>query len=144
MNKKEKALVTFLQNEEGKEWATTESIAQGYDADTFEINDREYLVLTDDEADERAKQYILDSVWAFNTNFIISNSSALDYDDASEAVVKAIGEQCESGNEAMKKLIDNLDEFVDDAITADGRGHFMNSYDGEEYEQDDYYIYRIN
>jgi hypothetical protein len=29
-----------------------------------------------------------------------------------------------------------------DAISTDGRGHFISSYDGEENEQGDYYIYR--
>ena len=43
-----------------------------------------------------------------------------------------------------------LDSFVESAVSADSRGHFMNSYDGEETEifsesEDDYmYIYRIN
>jgi hypothetical protein len=108
------------------------------------IESGDYLVLTDEEADEQAKKYILDSIWSFNSDFIIEHSSALDYDDASHQVVKAIGEQCESGNEAMKKLIDDLDEFVEDAIDADGRGHFMSSYDGEEIEEGEYFIYRIN
>ena len=51
---------------------------------------------------------------------------------------------CEGGNGLVKALISDIDEFVDDAINADGRGHFMSSYDGAEYEQDDLYIYRMS
>ena len=115
-----------------------------YNNDLFEVGNREYLVLTDEEADEASKEYILDSIWAFNSSFIIEHSTALDFDEASEKVVKAIAEQCESGNEAMKKLIDDLDEFVEDAISADGRGHFLSHYDGNEGEEGKYFIYRTN
>jgi len=118
---------------------------------TFEAEGCEYMVLTDDEADEYAKENIEQSVWAFVPNFIISHSEVLDYDDASEAIIKAIQEQCENGNEAMTKLIDNMEEFIEDAKQADGRGHFMNSYDGDEIEMfgskataEDMYIYRMN
>ena len=78
-------------------------ITEGYDENIAEIENREYMVLTDEEADQAASDYINDSVWAFNSDFIIQHSNVLDYDDASEKVVKAIQDQCESGNEAMKK-----------------------------------------
>ena len=118
-------------------------IAEGYDENIFEVESQEYMVLTDEEADEKTSESINDTVWAFNADFIIEHSKVLDFDDASETVVKAISEMCESGNEAMKKLVDDMDEFVEDAISADGRGHFLNTYDGEEYEQDNYYIYKM-
>jgi hypothetical protein len=41
-------------------------------------------------------------------------------------------------------MIDDPDEFIQDAIDSDGRGHFLSYYDGEETEINDYYIYRIN
>ena len=52
----------------------------------------------------------------------------------------------------MLKLIDDIDEFCKDAISADGRGHFLNGYDGNEYEQSfkykgesyTFYLYRWN
>jgi hypothetical protein len=41
-----------------------------------------------------------------------------------------------------------MDEMVKDAISEDGRGHYVSSYDGIEDEQDydgiTYYIYRTN
>lgn len=113
-----------------------------------EVNDGEYTILTEEEADEKCKDQILDSLWAFNSSFIIDHSSTLDYDDGSEKILEAIQAQCEGGNEAVKKLIDDLDEFVEDAISADGRGAFMSTYDGDEeefqYNNKTYYIYRNN
>lgn len=105
-----------------------------YDESMFEFENFELLVLTDNEADDKAKEYIKESVWAFKPEFIINHSSALDHDKASKMIVKAISEQYENGNEAMLKLIDDFEDFAQDAIDSDGRGHFMSSYDGEEYE----------
>lgn len=140
------ALKKFLvENGDYTEEELTEiEITEGYDENIAEVENREYMVLTDEEADQAASDYINESVWAFNANFIIEHCDVLDYDDASEKVIKAIQDQCESGNDAMKKLINDMDEFVQDAIDADGRGHFLNTYDGEEYETDNYYIYRMN
>ena len=118
--------------------------ATKYDENNFEIGEKEYMILTEEEAQEKAKEYILDSIWAFNADFIIEHSKVLDFDDASQSIIKAIQAQCESGNEAMKKLIDDIDTFIEDAINADGRGHFMNSYDGNEAQEGEYFIYRIN
>jgi len=118
--------------------------ATKYDENNFEIGEKEYMILTEEEAQEKAKEYILDSIWAFNADFIIEHSKVLDFDDASQSIIKAIQEQCENGNEAMKKLIDDIDTFIEDAINADGRGHFMNSYDGNEAQEGEYFIYRIN
>lgn len=134
------ALATYLEVEQSE--------IEANDYGTYEVNGEEYMVLTDDEADEKAKEDIDQMVWAFNADFIIEHSKALDYDDASKQIIKAIQEQYESGNDAMKKLIDDFDEFVEDAISADGRGHFLNTYDGEENEitvgGTTYFIYRIN
>lgn len=114
-----------------------------YSDNVFEVNENEYLVLTDEEAKEETTNYINETVWAFNSDFIINHSSALDYDEPSRMIVRVIGEQCESGNEAMKKLIDDMDEFIIDAIELDGRGHFLSSYDGVENEHGEFFIYQV-
>lgn len=139
---KKRALAKYLQIKKAD--ITEDGRGSASDCGIFEVGNQQYLVLTDDEADEKAKEYILDTVWAFNVNFIIEHSSALDFDEASEEVVQAISEQYEAGNEAMKKLIDDLDEFVDDAISADGRGHFLSTYDRNEGKEGEYFIYRTN
>jgi hypothetical protein len=110
----------------------------------------DYLVYTDEEADEACQEYIKDSVWAFNPHFILSecglDGSGVDY-------LRQMQEKfCESANDFILSLIEStcgLDEFVNLAISADGRGHFLASYDGHEYDietENDgtFYVYRTN
>ena len=115
-----------------------------YDEDSY---NNDYFVLTDEEADEKAKEYILDSLWAFNASFIAYHT------DLDEEVIQAIHDngKCESNNDTIHNLIKklgDLDDFVSDAISADGRGHFLSSYDGNENEETvngtTFYIYRQN
>lgn len=102
----------------------------------------DYLVLTDREAQEMASEYIKQSIWAFNAGFL---SGHLKYGISQEVVeiIQANGD-CESNNEALTCLIDDMDTLIDDAISSDGRGHFIASYDHEEIEAGNFYIYRIN
>jgi hypothetical protein len=113
-----------------------------YDDDTVEYGCKEYLVLTDEEADEKAKECILDSVWAFNANFLAAHC----LEGIGVEVIEAIqaNERCESNNKALLALIEDVDYFVNEAIKADGRGHFLSRYDGEEHEAGEFYIYRTN
>lgn len=103
----------------------------------------DYLVLTDEEADQMARDYILESAWAFKYNFLCGHSEAIaeipqkDYEEMA-------GKLCESFNKAVLAMINDIDHFVDDAIACDGRGHFLSSYDGEENEENGYFIYKIN
>jgi hypothetical protein len=114
-----------------------------YGDNQFDADGAEYLVLTDEEADNKAKEYILDSLWAFNASFL-AGETGIDED-----VFTAISNnnKCESNNDAISSLIKGtcgFDSLVESAVCADGRGHFMSSYDGEENEQGDFFIYRTN
>ena len=121
-----------------------EALAKHLDCSIDEAinNMDDYSVLTDDEADKAVKGYIEESVCFFNTSFIASHS------DVDEEVIKKLQELYEDSNTAIRSLIKDFNHFVDDAICADGRGHFLSSYDGEENEVkingNDYYIYRTN
>ena len=143
-NEKINTLATFL-NVEASEIETS-----SWDDDVLTYGNQEYLVLTDDEADEKTAEEIKNSLWAFNADFIIQhckNYESMDnyeYNAAIESLREAQGKQCESLNGLVYALIDNIDEFVTDAIIADGRGHFLSFYDGRENEENDFYIYRIN
>lgn len=107
------------------------------------IEDEDYLILTDEEANEKAREYILDSLWAFNADFIIEHCKKLDF-DYSKDLQKIQTEQCENCNGLIEALIDDIDEFVEDAINTDGRGHFISWYDGEEQETEHFFVYRMN
>ena len=112
------------------------------DGESFHYGDQEYLVLTDEEADEKTEEYIKESVWAFNSSFLSSHS------DIDEEVFKLLSEKCEDSNDAVLSMIKDFDHFVSDAISSDGRGHFLSSYDHSESDEEingtTYYIYRTN
>lgn len=115
----------------------------------FETLKDDYLILTDEEADEQAKEYIKDSLWAFNADFIIGECG-LDFSGV-ESLKKMQEKSCEGANDFILSLVEKtcgLASFVEAAISADGRGHFLSSYDGEENEVTvngkAYYIYRVN
>lgn len=108
---------------------------------------QEWMVLYDDQANELACQLILDSLWAFNPSFL-AGATGID-----EVVLQDLIDngRCEDNNAAVTALIKGtcgLDTFVDKALSADGRGHFISGYDSEEHEIVVYgmnlYFYRLN
>jgi hypothetical protein len=143
--KKIKVLANFLEVEVDELNQTT------YDENTFEYGNQEYLVLAENERDEAVKEYIKETIWAFNPSFLASET------ELPEEVFKALSDKCESANAPILKLVEKtcgLDDFVSDAVDADGYGHFLSQYDGEENEEslmnqetnkrEYYYIYRQN
>ena len=112
-----------------------------YTANGFEAEGNEYLVLTDSEADDAAREYIENSLWAFNAEFLASNTGL------PEEVFTALQDLCEDANETVLTIVSkcgDLDRLTRDAIASDGRGHFLAQYDGHENEEGDYFIYRTN
>lgn len=108
-----------------------------HDDGRIEVGNREYLVLTDEEADKAARAAVEDSLWAFNASFILDH---MDYGDANrgrleKSIAKMQEELCEDAGPMVMALIggrSKFAKFADAAIGADGRGHFLSSYDGEE------------
>jgi len=130
-------------NDDFEEWCNENCLL--VEEDYTNIDD-DYLVCDDDEAQEKTEIYIKESVWAFNASFIVDHSK-LPY-EAKEMIENFQTTKCEDANETILALIEDFDDFVSDAISADGRGHFMNSYDGHEHEVNIdgtyYYVYRMN
>lgn len=102
----------------------------------------DYLVYTDDEADEAVYNYIEESVCFFRSDFIAAHT------EVDKEVISKLQELHEGSNQAIKSLIKDFDHFVNDAVLCDGRAHFLSSYDGEENEinvnGNTYYVYRSN
>ncbi len=105
----------------------------------------EYAIGTDAEADSAVTEHIKDSVWVFNTPFILEQCNL------PSELAKPIGEwqasECESANDALLALVEKcttLESFTEAAVSADGRGHFLSGYDGEENEEGEFFIYRTN
>jgi len=107
-----------------------------------QIEGHEYKIFTEDEANDAVADYIADSLWAFTPSFL-SGLTGID-----EEVFKLLSERCD--NDAIHSILRgtnvSMSEVVDEAIRWDGRGHFLNSYDGNEYEVyvdgEYYYLYR--
>ena len=109
--------------------------------------DNDYLVYTDEEADEAVREYIEETVGAFTPSFLQAHTGV------SIDTIREIQEKMSpSANEAITAMIKDFDDFVDDAIASDGRGHFLAQYDHEEnvvtfqnglFEEVTYFIYRL-
>ena len=140
-----KALAEFLEVSEDE---ITES--EYGDESTFSYDGAEYLVLDEEGADAKAREEIERSLWAFNADFIIQHCKNYDsmnnweYQSAVESLRRAQESECENLNGLVVALVDDMEEFEEDAIMADGRGHFISRYDGEEYEMNGFYIYRVD
>ena len=116
-----------------------------YDMPVFSYGREEYAIASDTEANSAAFDYVKDSAWAFNASFILSEC---ELPDELEEAIRAMQEkQCEGANDAILAMIEKcttLESFVESAISADGRGHFLSGYDGEENEEGEFFIYRTN
>lgn len=110
---------------------------------------QEYLVLTDEEADEIALERASETLWAFNTSHLQKYIAALRIGRAAVAFDKMRETLCEDANDLVDALLgDRRDECLKDAISADGRAHYLNTYDGDEAEVtvngSYYYIFRMD
>ena len=118
-----------------------------YGLDVFSGNGMEYAVGTDEQATDAAKNYIKNSAWSFRPEYIASHTKA----GASSGMIRAIRalqNECESCNDDVISLIEDLEEFMEDIISADGRGTLLSSYDSEEQEividGEMFFAYRLN
>ena len=113
-----------------------------FNGNEFIHGDREDLVLEDEEADKRAEEYIKDTAWAFKPSFLSAHTGI------DEDVFNILSEKCEDSNNAVLSMIKDFDHFVSDAISSDGRGHFIATYDHdesiEEINNTEYFIDRNN
>ena len=111
---------------------------------TYRTEDGEYMVLTEEEADNESYNNIVESLWAFNSEFIIEMCG---FTSGVESLRTMQRNSCEDCNEFIKAMIDGtcgMNNFVESTIESDGRGNFLSQYDGEENEFGGYFIYRIN
>lgn len=141
-NAKLEALASFL----GCEIEELNQTKMGhYGLDSFELGSNEYAIGKDSEVDAACLDYIRETIWAFNSDFIVSECG-LPYQLAE--VFRAYQEkECEGANDALLSLVEKLcglESFAESAISADGRGHFLSPYDGEENEDGEFFIYRVN
>jgi len=95
----------------------------------------DFLVLDDSTQDSYLLEQQEESLWAYNTNFIMDYlKDGIEYSEGLEKAVKMVQEEmCESANEFIKAITD-WEQMILDAARYDGYGYYLNSYDGEEEE----------
>jgi hypothetical protein len=113
-----------------------------YDDRLLSADGNDYLVMTDDEANDAVRFNVEESAWAFNAEFIAGHTKIGLNAKAVEALKKMQAELSEDANDLVLAMIDDLDHFAKDAVKSDGRGHFLSGYDGEEIESGEFFIYR--
>jgi hypothetical protein len=99
---------------------------------------QEWAVGTEAQVARAARENILDHLWAFRPEFI-ARYAGLD-DRAVNALGEMMGKLSEDANPIVRKLIGsdrNLSKLVRDAISVDGRGHYLAQYDGHERDSDE-------
>lgn len=117
------------------------------DNNEWNIDGADYMVLDDYEADEKCGYCIRETLWAFNPSFL-ADETELPYE-----IFEALSDSGNSeyhNNGILEEVIEKtcgMDSFVESAISSDGRGHFLNDYNGEEDEiivnNEYYYAYRV-
>lgn len=123
----------------------TEESYNHYGLSRFSYGSKEYAIGVDEDCDEATKRHIEQSIWAFNACFILSQCGLpMELED----YIRSFQEkECENANDSLLALVNkcgDIDKFTKRAIGLDSRGHFLSPYDGDENEQDGFYIYRIN
>lgn len=109
----------------------------------YHVGRAEYSVYTDAEADEAVKDDISESLWACNAEFIVKFLRLPV--EAIPHFQRMNEDLCEDANDIWKALLgDRLQDFCKQCISTDGRGHYLNNYDGDEGEEGDFFIYRTN
>lgn len=110
----------------------------------FRIYGNEYLIVNEYLAERLVTEYIEDSLWAFNADFL---SSVTGFDKMIFEDISRLGEDSNGAISALIKSSCGIDEVVSKAIAWDGRGHFLSGYDGEEIEilvgDELYFAYRL-
>ena len=135
---------------------TTEPIKSKWDhygLPVYRINGVDYAVAdTDEDADKAARDYIEGSLWDFDSDFIARFvTKSADRDKLARALQIVQAKLCEDANDLVSVLVaDRMDDFVQEATSADGRGHFLSPYDGVERDGEDVYapwkgklVYRV-
>ena len=106
------------------------------------------VALSEDSANNSAKEYIEDRLWAFDSN-TLEELTGIPHEMFS-AVQQA---RCESSNDAIRICVNGtcgIDSFVNYILENDGRGCYLSTYDSKEIEhyfEDDteaIYLYRID
>ena len=145
---------TALKIKEIQNFTDEKIVKWDQETQTAEMADgSEWLVLTDEEADEKTEEEIKEMLWVFRPKFIIEHMEQEEIlsmtlkTRLAKSIEQIQTNLCEDAKPIIYALVggeDGIDNFISDAIDADGRGHFLSYYDGEEKETENFFVYRLN
>lgn len=145
---------TALKIKEIQNFTDEKIVKWNSETQTAEMTDgSEWLVLTDEEADEKTEEKIKEMLWAFRPQFIIEHMeqekilSMTLKTRLAKSIEQIQTNLCEDAKPIIYALVggeDGIDNFISDAIDEDGRGHFLSYYDSEEKETENFFVYRLN
>jgi len=102
------------------------------------VRDCDLNVYSDEEATKAAHKAALESIWAFRLDFLRLHfklqMTDRQWEVTKKAFEKAVESLCENMTPIYLALLKDETAFVEAAIDADGRGHFLSGYDSEEHE----------
>jgi len=113
----------------------------------FEFGKSDYLVLTNEEANEEAKLQIRDSIWSFDSSLIMKH---LKIEISAKIIEKVQSAMCPHCTLLLFALINDIDAFYKDILNEFNRGYFIAFHDSLEFitydfeENKRYYIYRLS
>ena len=142
-NEEQVALAKYLEIEPDD---LREGLHDHYGLPVYRYGSKEYAIGFDAECDVAVKNAIKDSLWAFTSDFIANVCGLPEFQEGLKPMQEKL---CEGANDSILALIRKtcgLQEFVDEAVSADGRGHFLSPYDGNENDSNrgKFFIYRVN
>lgn len=98
-----------------------------------------YFAPDSETAESAAREEARRSLWAFSLDFVrYALPEGLREGRAFESLKRSQGELCEDFGPVLEGLLGRkLEDVLSDALRADGAGHFLSQYDGEEVEDSD-------
>lgn len=130
-----------ITGEQIKSLLNNNNLDSQWDLPVIEIDDDSYIVASsEEEATAAVTEAIKNSLCYFNPSFLS------DMTELPVEVFDALAKCDFSDNDVYLQLIESscgIEDFVENAVDCDGRGHFLASYDLKEREIDGYFLYRI-
>ena len=108
----------------------SDEVIDGYEVLTFDDDEQCIKVAPYDYAVQLATESIKESVWAFSAGVLYGYVN----EGVSMDLIEIVQKECENANQPLIDLINagqGMERFIDGAISSDGIGHFLNSYDGD-------------
>lgn len=105
--------------------------------------------ITQEEYDEKEEEIYEEADDALSYVYSQVGGFTCDVEDV-DSIVEYIKDEFDEmeASEKLSNMVDDMDDLVEDAVSQDGRGHFLNHWDGSEeevdYDGETYYIYRTN